>query len=185
MAILINPFRFASAPSGPTDTGWLFPTSYDESGGDEDWLLPTNVYADDTNYASVDVDDEEASRTLITMGYGFAIPSGATILGVEVEHIRWCIDSDDLYESVERLVVAGSVAGTNKANTSSILPKSETVVTRGSSSDLWGLINGSTITAEICNASTFGFGMAVFEDDRDGRTEANYDYNKMKVHYST
>ena len=170
---------------GPADSGWLFPTAYAHFGGDVNWSNPTYVYNDDANHADANLDDFEESSVLMCTGYGFAIPSGATILGVEVMLDRYCSAGDDLYENIEKLITGGTLAGTNKATTSQTLPKSSNDLTLGSSSDLWGLTNGTTITDTIINASNFGFGMGIFEDDRDGNTRGYYNYNKMKVHYST
>lgn len=98
---------------------------------------------------------------------------------------RYCSAADDLYEDVERLVTGGTQAGTNQADQSATLPKSSNDLTLGSPTYMWGLVNGVTLTDTIINASDFGFAMSIYEDDRDGLTLGYYNYNKIKVHYST
>ena len=182
---MLNPFiSFPVASGGPTDTGWLFPTSSNQYSGDDNWNNLAYIYNDDTNHASVGVDDLNQSAILRAGGYGFAIPDGADILGVEVEVDRYAPD-DDLYEDFEQLLTGGTLAGNNRANNSHALPKSSNALVIGSSSDLWGLANGTTITAAICNHPGFGFALGIVEDDRDGTTLGYYNYNKIKVHYET
>ena len=72
------------------DTGFKFAGAGVNVGGlGPDWTLPGNVVADDAADTIVICGNNIISDVLNTDTYGFAIPSGATIDGVEVEIVDY------------------------------------------------------------------------------------------------
>jgi hypothetical protein len=60
--------------------------------GEYDWNNDDRAYSDDSNYAySTSNNDQERYS-----GYGFNIPTGATITKVRVRLDAWCEDNDDI-----------------------------------------------------------------------------------------
>jgi len=116
---------------------------------------PTYAYADDTNYVtqgfgSSSYSDGLAGEIKYT-GFGFAIPTGATIKGVVVKLKRYAADPTNTYDYQIKLVKAGSVVGNNKSNYVN-WPGSWTEGIYGGQADLWG----TTWTPAEVNASDFG-----------------------------
>jgi hypothetical protein len=119
-----------------------------------DWTNPTNANADDgaaaTSIASPPIQGTTAD--LIVTGFGFSIPSGATINGVTVD-IKRKDPLGNCADRVVKLVVSGAAAGNNKAAASTLYPFAAFgTATYGSASDLWG----NALTDAIVNASNFG-----------------------------
>lgn len=107
-------------------------------------------------------DDQRATRVLSTgqisselsvHGFGFNLPVGAEILGIEVRIERRGTGSgNDIRDNVVRLQTeVGTLVGTNKATNSS-WPSADEVAVYGGPDDLWG----TTFTRAQVNASQFG-----------------------------
>ncbi len=75
-----------ASPGVQSQSAWA--TSYELlSFGSEDWVTPENVTADDSSYAaysSLANPTSAWSKVLACKGFGFTIPAGATIVGVEL-----------------------------------------------------------------------------------------------------
>lgn len=136
------------AGAGANDTGSLIPA------GTVNWTSPNNVtstsaYAVATLSAPT---GSQLSKALLTNNYGFSIPAGSTVLGIQVD-----------YEVVSTIPVPPSAASLEvymfKPSTGTIFaahiitpPNINTPETAGSSTDLWG----TTWTDADINNANFG-----------------------------
>ena len=135
----------------PTDAGWRSPTAQaavTSNSGDNNGfeLNPTNAFADGPNYAE-DVDsgtfDSQDCDSIFRdrhrfYDYGFTIPSGSTINGIEVRLDAWVylITTGD-----PKMCVVLSWNGGTTWTSAKITPNlttSEQTYTLGSASDTWG-----------------------------------------------
>ena len=149
------------------DTGWTLPGALDSSSNFTD---PSNLLLEDGNWGQItDVDAWAQYDT-----FGFSIPAGATINGVEVRIKSY--DTGGSGTTEIRLCKAGTVQGdSNLINTPNTSPEVwQTAV--GGSSDKWSL----TLTeSDVENA---GFGLRVIEESE---TVPRIDAVQMKVYYTT
>ena len=150
--------------------------------GTVDWSGPGNIIAVDTSYATADLSGTGlfTSRYLEGTNYGFAIPSAATIDGIQVSIGRFENQQgpqNDVRDTVVRLIKNGNITGDNKADTGTDWPTTNTAATYGSTSDLWGV----SWTPEDINASNFGVALAV---NSDSNRVASVDYMQITVTYT-
>jgi|GEM_PF-2506144 hypothetical protein len=129
------------------------------SGGTVAWTGPGNITtAGNSVYATASLTDTDGSgqdvvtHFLKATNFGFAIPAGATIVGIEVKFERFALITNNagLDDLAVRLLKAGVLTGTAKSG----VPWSSTksIDTYGSSSDLWG----ATLTPSDVNNANFG-----------------------------
>lgn len=101
------------------------------------------------------------SKDLQTTNYGFNIPAGATILGIEarIQYNTSFTSPTGLIDTLVSLLKGGVVSGISKHNLTPVYHASVvTQVLLGSSTDLWG----TTWTPADINASNFGFNFKLF-----------------------
>ncbi|MBA7565729.1 hypothetical protein ES708_07414 [subsurface metagenome] len=142
-----------------------------------DWLTPANVGADDTAYAEItdkNFDSGIYSYRLDATNFGFTIPDGATIDGIVVEFERSGAKTDD---ALVQLIVGGIPSGNNNS-VGATWPVGDTIVTFGSSTDLWGL----TLTAADIMAITFGVAVAAIGNSNNAIPQI--DFLRITVHYT-
>ena len=109
-----------------------------------------NWSSSDDIYGSVTLADNQLSSEAVCGDFGFTIPGGATITGIEV-HIERNGSADTVSTLSVNLKKSGSTpVGTTK--TSTAWPAADAVVTLGGPSDLWG----TTWTDAEINSSGFG-----------------------------
>lgn len=147
----------------------------DTSVGNRAWSGYGNITADDSSYCTVAYGGSGTSYYVKASGFGFSIPSGATIDGILVE---WKLRDDyDLRESAIRIMKGGAIGATNKS-TNAVFP-AESFVSYGSSSDLWG----ETWTYSDINASDFG---SVFSAQQGpiGYLFGSINYVRITVYYT-
>ena len=143
-------------------TADLFPssgTNVIRSGAEASWSNPGNVVADDTNYATVTLDNNQDSNYLYASNFGFSIPTGSTITGITVNinrmgsalhHIR----DYRLYMTKDGV----NTTGNNLGLTTTDWPTTGLqTATYGGTSNLWG----TTWTPAQINSSSFGVLLAV------------------------
>lgn len=96
---LVSPWTLAladvTAEQEALSQGPSLPTDARQGGPGIIWDDPNNILVQDDTYASVTLQQEEASRLLLADDFDFAIPPGATILGVTAT-IRLRSNSADL-----------------------------------------------------------------------------------------
>src|SRR4030042_3266801 len=139
--------------------------------GTEPWQNPGNISEPGMPYATDNLYHLHLySNYRRGTQYGFTIPDGAVITGIEVTINRMSNgQSPGIIDNVVSLVKAGNVVGDNKA---SLDPWSTTLlaVTYGGPTDLWG----TTWSAEEVNSDNFGVVVA-----------ANRENNGNKVRIAT
>lgn len=161
----------------------------DASIGSYSWTSPEGVQFDDSdNYASVDAFAfGGVTNYLKASDFGFSIPAGATITGIEVvvkKRSQSLLSGRETKDNSVKLVKSGVIGGNEKA--SSTIWNNGFIfayTTYGSSSDLWGL----TWTPSEINDANFGI---VISAKRDSGNSANdilpeIDHIKIIVHYTT
>jgi hypothetical protein len=115
-------------------------------------LNPTNVEATDGQYATAALTTLVlTSRILNCTGFGFSIPTGATINGISAAVIRHATVGSTVSDATVTLLKGGVVSGNNKAS-ATLYGTTDATATYGGSADLWGL----TLLASDVNASNFG-----------------------------
>ena len=152
------------------DTGALSPQTMadDATVGTVAWTNPDNAKASDNVYTSV---GSGITHYLKATNFGFIIPTGATIDGILVEIEQKDFGFGALENSIK--IVKGGVISGEEKSTGAEIPDTDTYVSYGSSTDLWGL----PWTAEDINLSTFG---VVFSDtDFSG-----VDHIRITVYYT-
>jgi cysteine-rich repeat protein len=90
-------------------------------------------------------------------GFGFSIPGGAVIEGIQVDFERW---GGEAFDQRVRIVKAGIIGATDRSLPGN-WPDADTFVTYGSNGDLWG----ETWTAADINAANFGFALSALVGD--------------------
>ena len=139
------------------------------------WSNPGRITANDNSYTSV----TSTSDLLEGTDFGFTIPAGSIINGIELEIERYASNNSGTRngrDNVVRLVKNGTPIGTNNAiigtyNTSAA------IITYGSSTDLWG----TTWTAADINNTNFG---ATFSVTIDPTATVYVDFFRIKVYYT-
>jgi hypothetical protein len=151
-------------------------TGADGGGSGSPWSSPSNITADDTSYATSSFSSRGGSHYLYGTNYGFNIPSGATIVGIQVTIMRQS-SGTSLTDNIVQLLKGGSRVGSDYSSSTS-WPTSMTAVNYGGSSDLWG----TTWTPAQINNSNFGVALSVSESTNSSRT-ASVDYMQITVYY--
>ncbi|TAK54381.1 MAG: hypothetical protein EPO24_13190 [Bacteroidetes bacterium] len=170
ISVIIVLFIFAS--EGPNGGGTF--TSDAGNGGEWMWNSPSNAGASDNVYANFNADNSSNSEWLMATNFGFSSVSG-TVNGIVVEIEQRGV-TGSVFEQDIRLVKGGTVQGDDKS-TGANLPVTDTYVSYGSSSDLWGLSwNAGDITA-----STFG---VVFSVAFSTPTLTRVDHIRITVYYT-
>jgi hypothetical protein len=119
------------------------------------WTNFGNALSSNNTYAVITVGSGATTHYLKVTNYGFSI-ADTSIDGITVTIERSKGGFGTMKDSIVKLVIGGSVVGSNKADTSTTYPASDTVATYGGAADLWGL---TPSVAEI-NASDFGVVLA-------------------------
>lgn len=143
--------------------------------GDFAWGTPENITANDNVRATANtLATGTVSNYLRASSFGFTVPSGATIRGIEVQIDRGHSGGTSTSDNAARIVMGG-VIGSVDRSISGNWAAAETLVTYGSSTDLWGL----GWTADDINSAGFGFALSV----NSVLTISRVDYVQIKVHY--
>lgn len=148
--------------------------------GDTAWATPGAIVSDDDARTRnvINTPPRQTDR-LRSSSYGFAIPAGATITGIEVAIGPIVISGSGTIADFEaRLCKSGSPVGDDKSS-ATLWGPTETVRVFGSSSDLWG----TTWTPGDINDTNFGFGHRAISINALNAT-ADVDYHKITVYYT-
>lgn len=139
--------RAASGASGPLSESHEAATAANVSSGTP-WLNLGNITLPDG--LTVDCAAASATRFLRCTDYGFTIPGGATIVGVEIG-IRCSVDGALGVDNSVQLSLAGAAGGFDEAS-ATVLPPSLAYRTYGGPADLWG----GVLTPADVNDALFG-----------------------------
>lgn len=158
-------------------------------GGGDAWVNINNskvvdgVFATGVTCSSCDYATELDQLT----GFGFSVPTNATINGIIVtitrEQVKFGSPVGPLTDNLLYLDYSNATSSTNKADTVTVWPTTNTAKTYGSSSDLWG---GTWTPAKI-NDSTFGVAFSAIEDYESPSNNGNpyVDGITLTVYYTT
>ena len=163
--------------SGPND-GSTFVD--DATVGTKTWSNPGNAQFSDDIYATVSLVGEDISHYLKATNFGFSIPDGSTINGIaiDVERKRNIAGGSLTSDQSVRIVKGGVITGSDLTNGLS-LPTTDTYITYGGSSNLWG----TTWTVAQINASDFGFVWSGIGEEFETAT-VSIDHIRITVYYT-
>lgn len=140
----------------------------------------TNVNTSDDAYATA-TNVNGTSNYLKCTGYGFAIPTNATILGITIIVERKSSSTKNSTDAAMRLVKAGTiVTAVNRAKSTQWNTTTDVSVPYGGMADLWG----TTWTPADINATDFGAAFAAKTTNGKTRT-ISVDHMPITVTYST
>jgi len=128
----------------------------DSSTGTVAWTNPNNSQVSDNVYTTFTASggSQQQSHYLKATNFGFAIPTGATINGILAE-IEMNISSGTDWLATVRSVKGGVIGGVDRSDINKIYTTSDSYISYGSSSDLWG----QTWTPTDINANDFGIAL--------------------------
>ena len=162
--------------------GYNNPTAAaDAGGGSSNWNSLSDGLTSNDLYAECTVSSGGGftSNIIKFTGFGFSIPAGATIDGIEVE-IDWWATNGGMQEDIIQLYKAGTLVG-NNLSTSSTLPDSvETTSYKGGPTNLWG----TTWTVDDINNSTFGLGIRCINTSLKFTATVNIDVVRIRINYT-
>lgn len=170
LSVLITAGTTQAQSQGPNSPATVV---NDASFGTLAWGLPGNAAVSDNTYAGV-TPLGSPTQYLKATGFGFTVPAGAVIDGIEVdvEHVS---AAGMIVDSRARIVKSGLIGATERA-LGGTWPTTDAVVTYGSDSDLWGEV----WTVADINSAASGFALSA----TDGVDSAAVDAISMTVFYS-
>lgn len=149
------------------------------------WATPANAMVNDTSFSTISVRNTTKLNYLTCKGFGFSIPTGATITGITVSIGRKSSRASTVQDNYVTLIKAGTRLGSTTP-TLSVKPDSlywPTTQAAGvygaTASDLWG----SAWTAADINSANFGVEVSAKNTTTTNRT-ASVNYFTMTVGYS-
>jgi hypothetical protein len=151
-------------------------------GGGANWTNPERGESSNDLFATALVDGS-TTDPLQCLNYGFAIPSTATILGIEVNVERKSSSTANggSRDASVQLVKAGTAAGTDNA-TATTYTTADLVETHGGPTDLWG----TTWTPAEINAANFGAQFSATKFSAAGAAHTvSIDQIQIVVYYNT
>lgn len=171
-------------------TGFLNLTTFSSvanAGSLSTWSSPSNAQTSNDTAANATVGTGIVSATSEFLRgvqlVSASVPSDAQIVGVEVtvERLASSTVPPQCKDSSLQLVKGGSATGTNNASASFWNEGSDTTVTYGGPTDLWG----TTLTASDVTASNFGVQLSITNTSPgSGATTGAVDQIRMKIYYN-
>jgi len=151
------------------------------SAGEAAWTNPASAASSDNSYATLTSTIPAASQYLLAKKLGFAIPVGATIIGIMASVERKASKESGSFHvsDLEARIVKGGLIGTTNRAAAGWWPTSDTVRIYGAADDLWG----ETLTPSDVNAEGFGFALRA-EVIAAGSVTASVDAIKVTVYYT-
>jgi len=154
--------------------------------GEVAWTNPTNVFSTNNAYAIASLNTSststDESRYILIGGFGFSIPSTATIDGITFDVERGSSAADCVKDKNIYIVKGGSlITVENKADTVNYWPMVDADKTYGGPADLWG----TTWTPADINANNFGIAIKtnIPPESSVGSCFANIDYVRATIEY--
>ena len=163
------------------DTGWIsagLGQSIAWGSGNIHWTSPTNIYLSDNNHAYKRHYEMDVTHYLRATTFGFTIPTGAVINGIEARFERKAAAAYHIEDYSLRIVKAGSEQGDNKAS-AIVWPTTDTYKIYGGAADKWGL---AWTVAQI-NASNFGVSISAVNWEETSCT-AYVDHVQIRIYYT-
>lgn len=180
IALAALSFTLHSGTARAQSSGPNNPTTIvdDASVGTGIWNFTANAAASDNAYAQAPTSGVgSTTHYLKATGFGFAIPVGAVINGIRLTVEKRSIAARPVDNAIR--IVKGGVIGATDRSDAAAWPTTDTVVTYGSSSDLWG----QTWTAADINSAGFGAAISA-RQNVSGLDTAGVDHITLTVFYS-
>ena len=156
---------------------------WEDEGGDTEWLNPDYIKADDANWCTNNLNVDGKSWVLEATHYDFAIPTDATIDGIQVDLFRLeTLDRDTILDISATLLKAGVTTGNNYHNEDywgSDPDRNKILYGNAWGTDKWG----TTWTPAQINADGFGFQIYAYTEF-DASALAQINYIKITVYYT-
>jgi hypothetical protein len=163
--------------SGPNSTSTV---ADDSSVGTVSWSNPARAISSNNSYATAVLNDNVISHYIKATNFGFSIPSGATINGITVEVEKKAQTASRLQDYRVRIIKGGVIGATDKSNTN-WWGTSDTYITYGGSSDLWG----EAWTASDINNANFGLALSAYKNTTTGgNVTASIDHVRITITYT-
>lgn len=161
----------------PSETKFASTATGNTGAGDSDWSNPGNATASDGTFATVSLANSRETRELLLTNFGFTIPSGASINGIET-HVNRRASRGGIQDAEHKLYNAAHV-GDDKADTVTDWPTTATERTYGSDSDDWN----AGLTVSDINSTDFG--VLLRGANNSGASETlDVDYVSLTVYYT-
>lgn len=173
MVVVRNDIGFDQGPLSPSIM------ANDSSFGNFAWSNVNNAKISDNLYASVTVNGNY-SNYLKATGFGFSIPAGAIIKGIEVLVERYGDGTDCCSSGPTFIVKNGAIGSVSKAVDFPFGSNLESIEVLGSPTDLW---NESWVASDINNSNT-GFVISTLDAAGEGTSSFYIDQIMMAVYYS-
>ncbi len=155
--------------------------TFDLGGGNPAWANPDRAQTSNNSDATVNLDDNDTSDALVCFDYGFAIPAGATVLGIIVKLERSTSSGGSARRDAIMVVLKGGAAAPADRATATAYTTGDVVEDHGGATDLWG----TTWTPADINDAGFGAGFAAIKAGATGGVEQVFvDHMEIEVHYS-
>ncbi|KKK54435.1 hypothetical protein LCGC14_3084780, partial [marine sediment metagenome] len=153
------------------------------SSSGESWIDTSKVIIQDDNdaYVSFSASTENTSLWLQLAGFGFNIPTGAVINGIEVLIDKQATQSSSIKDGGLLLRKTSGRVGIDKADTVNYwdITDNDFYNGYGGQTDLWGI----TWTVDEINSADFGIDLYV-EYFGSVATDARIDHVIIKIHYT-
>lgn len=146
--------------------------------GTRAWSNPGSATASDNTYATASVNSSNGSNYLQCTGFGFAIPTGATISGLVVT-VERKTSGGTVTDSRVRLIKGGTIGLTDRATTTAYT-NSDVAEAHGGTSDLWG----ATWAPADLNSAGFGVAYAAQSSGSTTNRTVSVDQIQVTVEYS-
>ena len=164
------------------DTGFLNGSSFSTDGTATDWGNPTNAQYSDNSYATVTAAKKVAadSSGLVAQGYGFSIPAGAIVNGIQFDIERKFAGAGCSVSDRHVWLTKDGTYGYASGNSNS-WGTSDSYNTFGSSSNLWS----TTWTPAEINSADFGGAISIsVVAGALASCVASIDHMRIKVYYA-
>jgi len=149
-------------------------------GGGIDWSNPNDIKVDDNSYSRCRVSDKNFSYILRATNFGFSVPSGSSIDGIEVVVNR---NRDavlgGVLDKIIKIVLSGTEQGSNLSSATE-WPTSFADITYGSSTNTWGFSPSQSNVVD----SGFGLDLQMQVKSPSADSLGYVDYVKMRVYYT-
>ena len=152
----------------------------------DDWVSIGSIGADDATYASITAatyDLNDICFRAKAQGFGFTIPEGQVIDGIQVEIERSKQAGSAVDFRVQLLDEAGALVGNDKADTVTAWPTTDTIATYGGATDLWGWLTADqAVSRTKINDADFGVVLSVKATGNN--TDIRVDFIRITISYS-
>ena len=148
------------------------------SRGQDNWSNPGSITANDGSFTFFSPSKNGKSNYIQGTNYGFNIPAGATIEGIQVTINRKSSNngSKEIKDEIVSLVKQGKIMPTNKSK-DEVWTNKDNIEIYGGKEDLWN----TTWTPADINAENFGVVLAI---SCEKNNTASVDYMQITIHYS-